>query len=73
MTINTVGELIDALQKFDRNLPILKSDECSVCYQPIVLCESMLFPVFKVVYPNGSQELLGSIPASEKTFDAVVL
>lgn len=72
MTIATVGELIDALQKFDRGLPVLKSDACGVTYLPVELLENQIFPVRHNRYPGGIDEFLDADPAN-KNFDAVVL
>jgi hypothetical protein len=72
MDLATVGELIDALQKFDRSLPVLKSDACGVAYLPVDLLENLVFPVRRHTYPGGIYEFLDAGPA-DKNFDAVVL
>ena len=72
LTILTVGELITALQKFDHDLPVLKSDACGVTYLPVDLLENLVFPVRRHTYPGGIDEFLDAGPA-DKNFDAVVL
>jgi S-adenosylmethionine synthetase len=72
LTIATVGELIEVLKKFDRNLPVLKSDACGVSYLPVDLLENLVFPVRRHTYPGGIDEYLDADPA-DKNFDAVVL
>lgn len=74
MNITTVGELIDALSTFDRNLPILKSDLHDLSYVPIHITEKMVFPVQRVVVPGGDYfvDVITGIEEGKK-FDAVVL
>lgn len=72
LPIATVGELIDVLQKFDRSLPVLKSDACGVTYLPVDLLENLVFPVRHNHYSNGVDEFLDA-DQSDKNFDAVVL
>ena len=72
LTIATVGDLIEALQKYDKGLPILKSDACGVTYLPVDLIENLVFPVRRNSYAGGIEEFLDADQAT-KTFDAVVL
>lgn len=72
LPIATVGDLIEVLQKYDKTLPILKSDACGISYLPVDIIENLVFPVRRNHYPGGVDEFVDADPDS-KTFDAVVL
>lgn len=76
MNITTVGELIEALKHFDRDLPILKSDPLEVGYLPIAITEKMTFKVKRVVNDLGPNPFFVdelTRPHAGNAFDAVVL
>lgn len=72
MAITTVGELIDALKEFDPALPVLKSDQCAVNYDTILLVKNVIFPIKRTRYKSGLVEYTDPLDGS-KDFDAVVL
>ena len=72
MTTTTVGDLLEYLQKFDRNLAVVKSDHFGTGYNRIELIPKMIFPVSvcisekKVTDFQDGNDLFNS-------FDAIVL
>jgi hypothetical protein len=45
MTTTTVGDLIKYLQRFDRNLAVVKSDHFGTGYNRIELIPKMIYPI----------------------------
>lgn len=70
--ITNVGELIDALQKFDRGLPVLKADACGMLYLPVDLLENLVFPV-QWHCSSGGIDTFADADGGGRNFDAVVL
>ena len=79
MATTTVGELIDTLQHYSRDLPVLKADNMGVGYTPVAAIGNLLF----AVEPHGPGDpdpaeitppyVDANVPTHPNAFMAVVI
>lgn len=74
MNITTVGDLIEALEKFDRSLPVVKNipdlSELQPQYTPLEMIEKMIYCIRPETFADGFCDASDTDPHS---FNAVVL